>query len=67
MATAVGRLALAGRDMNKLSGFTSRVSLLMDVLNDMKKNKFVRTQVDSPKGKTINNYVEHLGGWISAI
>ncbi|XP_047122836.1 ATP-binding cassette sub-family D member 3 isoform X1 [Hydra vulgaris] len=47
MAEALGRLSLAGRELTKLSGYTSRVILLMDVLDDVKQNRYVRTQVKS--------------------
>lgn len=47
MAEALGRLSLAGREMTKLSGYTTRVMLLMTVLKDMKENNYVRTQINS--------------------
>ena len=47
MAEAMGRVALAGRELTRLAGLTSRVNELMIVLNDLKKDKFVRQQVTS--------------------
>jgi hypothetical protein len=35
LAEALGRLALAGREMTRLAGFTARVDMLMSVLNDL--------------------------------
>lgn len=45
MAEALGRLALAGRDMTRLSGFTTRVDSLMNVLDDIDKGSYKRTMV----------------------
>ncbi|CAI5441286.1 unnamed protein product [Caenorhabditis angaria] len=45
MAEALGRLALAGRDMTRLSGFTSRVDTLLSVLNDVNEGNYKRTMV----------------------
>lgn len=40
LAEALGRLALAGREMTRLAGFTTRVDTLMSVLNDLEKGNF---------------------------
>uniref|UniRef100_A0A8R1I0A3 ATP-binding cassette sub-family D member 3 n=1 Tax=Caenorhabditis japonica TaxID=281687 RepID=A0A8R1I0A3_CAEJA len=45
MAEALGRLALAGRDMTRLSGFTSRVDTLLNVLDDVNNGNYKRTMV----------------------
>jgi len=45
LAEALGRLALAGREMTRLSGFTARVDTLMTVLNDMEKGVYKRTMI----------------------
>lgn len=45
LAEALGRLALAGREMTRLSGFTTRVESLINVLNDLQKGKYQRTMV----------------------
>jgi len=45
LATAVGRLVLAGRELTRLAGFTSRVTDLMGVLKDLNKGDYVRTMV----------------------
>ncbi len=47
LAEALGRLALAGREMTRLAGFTSRVDTLMTVLTDLEKGKYNRTMVSS--------------------
>jgi len=59
MAEALGRLSLAGREMTKLSGYTTRVVMLMKVLEDMKANNFVRAQVKN-KDEDENSPKEHL-------
>jgi ATP-binding cassette, subfamily D (ALD), member 3 len=46
LATAVGRLVLAGRELTRLAGFTARVSELMDVLEDLGEGKYTRTMVN---------------------
>jgi ATP-binding cassette subfamily D (ALD) protein 3 len=48
LATAVGRLVLAGREMSRLAGFTSRVTELVDVLQDLDSGYYVRTMVAPP-------------------
>ena len=47
MAEAMGRVALAGRELTRLAGLTSRVNELIEVLEDLKKDQFVRQQVVS--------------------
>jgi len=49
LAGAVGRLVLAGRDLTRLAGFTSRVFELIEVLQDLNTGKYVRTMVSSPR------------------
>ena len=39
LAEALGRLSLAGREMTRLSGFTTRVDSLMKVLADLDKGE----------------------------
>uniref|UniRef100_A0A1I7TV65 ABC transporter domain-containing protein n=1 Tax=Caenorhabditis tropicalis TaxID=1561998 RepID=A0A1I7TV65_9PELO len=50
LSEALGRLALAGRDMTRLSGFTTRVDTLMKVLDDMKAGRFEKAQVADENG-----------------
>ena len=45
LAEALGRLALAGREMTRLSGFTTRIDTLMNVLDDLRKGQYQRTMV----------------------
>ncbi len=47
LATAVGRLVLAGRELTRLAGFTQRVTDLIGVLKDLEQGKFIRTMVTS--------------------
>eukprot|EP01137_Pigoraptor_chileana_P007976 Opistho-2@54249 len=47
LATATGRLVLAGRELTRLAGFTARVTDLMDVLRDLNSGKYVRTMVSN--------------------
>jgi len=50
LATAVGRLVLAGRELTRLAGFTARVTELIDVLDDLNNGKYVRTMVTQDLG-----------------
>ncbi|XP_066155794.1 ATP-binding cassette sub-family D member 3 isoform X1 [Euwallacea fornicatus] len=45
LAEAIGRLVLAGRDLTRLAGFTSRVTQLRTVINELNEGKYVRTMV----------------------
>ena len=45
MVHAVGRLVDAGRELSVFAGYTERISLLNDVLEDLNNGRFVRTQV----------------------
>nr|QST14993.1 ABCD3 protein [Diaphanosoma celebensis] len=45
LAEAIGRLVLAGRELTRLAGFTSRVTELMTVLKDLNSGRYQRTMV----------------------
>lgn len=45
LAEAIGRLVLAGRELTRLAGFTTRVTQLRSVLKDLNEGKYVRTMV----------------------
>ncbi|CAI2165265.1 3074_t:CDS:10 [Funneliformis geosporum] len=45
LSQAVGRLILAGRDLTRFAGYTSRVAELFDVLDDVNKGRYERTMV----------------------
>uniref|UniRef100_A0A8C1E2P4 ATP-binding cassette, sub-family D (ALD), member 3a n=1 Tax=Cyprinus carpio carpio TaxID=630221 RepID=A0A8C1E2P4_CYPCA len=45
MSQALGRIVLAGREMTRLSGFTTRITELMKVLNELNSGKYERTMV----------------------
>ncbi|KJE92701.1 ATP-binding cassette [Capsaspora owczarzaki ATCC 30864] len=47
LATAVGRLVLAGRELTRLAGFTTRMTDLMEVLHDLNHDRYKRTMVQS--------------------
>lgn len=47
LATAVGRLVLAGRELTRLAGFTARVTDLISVLKDLNQGKYTRTMVNN--------------------
>lgn len=47
MAEAIGRLVLAGREMSRLAGFTTRMTELVRVLNDINNGKYERTMVSN--------------------
>lgn len=51
LASAVGRLVLAGREMTRLAGFTARVTQLIDVLDDLNAGKYARTMVGGAEAK----------------
>ncbi|XP_059391110.1 ATP-binding cassette sub-family D member 3-like isoform X3 [Carassius carassius] len=45
MSQALGRIVLAGREMTRLSGFTTRITELMKVLKELNSGKYERTMV----------------------
>ncbi|RIA80538.1 ABC transporter transmembrane region 2-domain-containing protein [Glomus cerebriforme] len=47
LSQAVGRLILAGRDLTRFAGYTSRVAELFDVLEDVNKGRYERTMVNN--------------------
>ena len=51
LAEAIGRLVLAGRELTRLAGFTSRVTELMTVLQDLNSGRYQRTMVSNENGK----------------
>lgn len=61
LATAVGRLVLAGRELTRLAGFTVRVTELMDVLDDLNNGKYVRTMVSYDKSSDDEDLVPGSG------
>lgn len=50
LAEAIGRLVLAGRELTRLAGFTSRVTELMTVLKDLNNGRYQRTMVSTENG-----------------
>lgn len=47
LAEAIGRLVLAGREMSRLAGFTTRMNELVHVLKDLNAGKYERTMVSN--------------------
>jgi ATP-binding cassette, subfamily D (ALD), member 3 len=47
LAEAIGRLVLAGREMSRLAGFTTRMDELVRVLQDLNGGKYERTMVSN--------------------
>jgi ATP-binding cassette, subfamily D (ALD), member 3 len=47
LASAIGRLVLAGKEVNRLTGFTQRVANLRDVLDDMAQSNAVQRRFES--------------------
>jgi len=47
LAEAIGRLVLAGREMSRLAGFTTRMDELIRVLGDLNGGKYERTMVSN--------------------
>ena len=55
LAEAIGRLVLAGRELTRLAGFTSRVTELMTVLKDLNSGRYQRTMVTNDSSKKYVN------------
>ncbi|GFV78355.1 ATP-binding cassette sub-family D member 3 [Trichonephila clavipes] len=49
LAEAIGRLVLAGRELTRLAGFTTRIIQLITVLKDLNEGSYVRTMVNDSK------------------
>lgn len=47
LAEAIGRLVLAGRELSRLAGFTSRMTELTQVLGDLNAGRYERTMVSN--------------------
>ena len=45
LSQAIGRIVLAGREMSRLAGFTSRVTELINVTDELNRGKYQRTMV----------------------
>ncbi|KAL6098200.1 abcd3 [Pungitius sinensis] len=59
LSQALGRIVLAGREMTRLSGFTSRITELMKVLKELNAGKYERTMV-SQQEKESDSSAEKL-------
>nr|CDJ90265.1 unnamed protein product [Haemonchus contortus] len=57
LAEALGRLALAGRELTRLSGFTTRVDTLLKVLNDLSTGSYERTMITDGKIEQANGLI----------
>lgn len=55
LAEALGRLALAGRELTRLSGFTTRVDTLINVLSDLENGKYERTMLNVNSDKSLED------------
>uniref|UniRef100_A0A183G9F9 ABC transporter domain-containing protein n=1 Tax=Heligmosomoides polygyrus TaxID=6339 RepID=A0A183G9F9_HELPZ len=53
LAEALGRLALAGRELTRLSGFTTRVDTLLSVLGDLDCGSYERTMISDKKNEEL--------------
>ncbi len=62
LAEAIGRLALAGREMTRLAGFTARVTELMAVLDDLNHGKYVRTMVNTGREENRTLMIDEVPG-----
>lgn len=68
LAEAIGRLVLAGREMSRLAGFTTRMDELIRVLKDLNGGKYERTMVSNSSsadsdigvGKGILSFQDHV-------
>ena len=45
LAKAIGRIVISYKEVQQLAGFTTLVYEMNEVLDDLKKGQFVRTQV----------------------
>ncbi|XP_049332707.1 ATP-binding cassette sub-family D member 3 [Astyanax mexicanus] len=45
LAQALGRIVLAGREMTRLSGFTSRITEIQEVLKELNSGRYQRTMI----------------------
>ncbi|KAK5984510.1 ABC transporter domain-containing protein [Trichostrongylus colubriformis] len=59
LAEALGRLALAGRELTRLSGFTTRVDTLLNVLKDLTSGSYERTMVTDSLGEQKNGLIKN--------
>ncbi|KAI3650106.1 hypothetical protein MP228_005738 [Amoeboaphelidium protococcarum] len=50
LSQAVGRVILAGRDLTRFAGYTSRVAELFEVLEDVKRGRYERSMVNDTSG-----------------
>jgi ATP-binding cassette subfamily D (ALD) protein 3 len=50
LAKAIGRLVISYKEIQQLAGFTTLVYEMKEVLDDLEKGKFVRTQVIGSEG-----------------
>jgi ATP-binding cassette subfamily D (ALD) protein 3 len=68
LAEAIGRLVLAGREMSRLAGFTTRMTELITVLKDLNGGTYERTMVSNSSSadadigvnKGIISFQDHL-------
>ena len=51
LSQAIGRVILAGRDLTKFAGYTSRVADLFEVLEDVQHGKYERTMIATKEGE----------------
>ena len=52
LSQAVGRVILAGRDLTRFAGYTSRVAELFEVLEDVKQGRYQRTMVSKDESQS---------------
>jgi ATP-binding cassette subfamily D (ALD) long-chain fatty acid import protein len=52
---AFGRIMYSYREITELSGYTSRVALLMDTFDDIDENKYVKRMVANADSEILNN------------
>ncbi|XP_025833502.1 ATP-binding cassette sub-family D member 3 [Agrilus planipennis] len=55
LAEAIGRLVLAGRELTRLAGFTTRVTQLRQVLADLNEGKYQRTMLTGTENLKLNS------------
>ena len=55
LSEAMGRLVLSGRELTRMAGFTTRVTDLIEVLDDLNAGKYQRTMIEASKEEDLDD------------
>lgn len=50
LAKAIGRIVISYKEVQQLAGFTTLVYEMHEVLEDLRKGKYIRTQINAGQG-----------------